>query len=74
MKPDGRLFGDPRARFWSRSLFSVSARTAMHAISALASLRDCDRHLRAIMVSACCKGPLSFRLQEKEKARSDERA
>lgn len=66
------------------SRFGVAAGAAMRALrcvrfSATAPLRDCDWRLRAIMVNARCEGLFLQRLipahlQEKEKARSDERA
>lgn len=65
--------------FELRSRFGVAVGAATRALrcvrfSATALLRDCDRRLRTIMVGARCKESLSFRPQEKEKARSDERA
>ena len=61
------------------SRFGVAAGAAMRALrcerfSATAPLRDCDWRLRVIMVGARCEESFSFRPQEKEKARSDERA
>ena len=65
--------------FELRSRFGVAVGAATRALrcvrfSATAPLRDCNRRLRTIMVGARCKESLSFRPQEKEKARSDERA
>ena len=69
--------------FELRSRFGVAAGAATRALryarfSATAPLRDCDRRLRTIMVGARCEGFLqrltSAHPQEKEKARSDERA
>ena len=65
--------------FALRSRFGVAACTAMRALrcarfSATVPLRDCDRRLHTIMVGARCEESFSFRPQEKEKARSDERA
>lgn len=61
------------------SRFGVAAGAATRALrcvrfSTTAPLRDCDWRLRAIMVGARCEESFSFRPQEKEKARSDERA
>ena len=65
--------------FEPRNRFGVAAGAAMRALrcarfSATAPLRDCDWRLHAIMVGARCEESFSFRPQEKEKARSDERA
>ena len=65
--------------FAPQSRFGVAACAATRAVrcvrfSATAPLRDCDWRLRAIMVNARCEESFSFRPQEKEKARSDERA
>ena len=65
--------------FEPRSRFGVAAGAATRALrcarfSATAPLRDCDWRLRVIMVGARCEESFSFRSQEKEKARSDERA
>ncbi len=65
--------------FALQSRFGVAAGAAMRALrcarfSATAPLRDCDWRLRVIMVGARCEESFSFRPQEKEKARSDERA
>jgi len=65
--------------FALQSRFGVAACAATRALrcvrfSATAPLRDCDWRLRAIMVNARCEESFSFRPQEKEKARSDERA
>ena len=72
MKPDGRLFGDPWVRFWSRSFFSVSARAAMRVISYIGIVVRLRSAFARHYGSARCKGLFSFRPQEKEKARSDE--
>ena len=65
--------------FALQSRFGVAAGAATRALrcvrfSATAPLRDCDWRLRAIMVDTRCEESFSFRPQEKEKARSDERA
>lgn len=65
--------------FELRSRFGVAVGAATRALrcvrfSATAPLRDCDRRLHTIMVGARCEESFSLRLQEKEKARSDERA
>ena len=69
--------------FAPQSRFGVAAGAATRALrcvrfSTTTPLRDCDRRLRVIMVGARCKGFLqrlaSAHPQEKEKARSDERA
>ena len=65
--------------FAPQSRFGVAAGAATRALrcvrfSALASLLDCSWRLRVIMVDARCEESFSFRPQEKEKARSDERA
>lgn len=65
--------------FAPQSRFGVAAGAATRALrcvrfSATAPLRDCDWRLRAVMVNARCEESFSFRPQEKEKARSDERA
>lgn len=65
--------------FALQSRFGVAAGAEMCALrcarlSATTPLRDCDWRLRVIMVGARCKESFSFRPQEKEKARSDERA
>ena len=65
--------------FALQSRFGVAAGAATRALrcarfSATTPLRDCDWCLRVIMVDARCEESFSFRPQEKEKARSDERA
>ena len=65
--------------FALQSRFGVAAGAATRALrcarfSATTPLRDCDWRLRVIMVDARCEESFSFRPQEKEKARSDERA
>ena len=65
--------------FALQSRFGVAAGAATRALrcarfSATAPLRDCDWRLHVIMVGARCEESFSFRPQEKEKARSDERA
>lgn len=65
--------------FELRSRFGVAVGAATRALrcvrfSATAPLRDCDRRLHTITVGARCEESFSLRLQEKEKARSDERA
>lgn len=69
--------------FALQSRFGAAAGAATRALrrvrfSATAPLRDCNLRLRTIMVGARCKGFLqrlaSAHPQEKEKARSDERA
>lgn len=65
--------------FALQSRFSVAVGAATRALrcvrfSATAPLCDCDWRLRVIMVGARCEESFSFRPQEKEKARSDERA
>lgn len=61
------------------SRFGVAARTAMRALrrvrfSALASLLDCGWRLRVIYGGRSLQRLTSAHPQEKEKARSDERA
>ena len=72
MKPNERLFGDLRVCLCATKPIRCALRCAR--FSATVPLRDCDRRLRTIMVGARCEESLSFRSQEKEKARSDERA
>lgn len=70
--------------FALQSRFGVAAGAATRALrcarfSATTPLRDCDWRLHVIMVGARCEGLFLQRLapahlQEKEKARSDERA
>ena len=67
----GRAF-ELRSRFGVAAGAATRGRCAL--FSATAPLRDCDWRLRVIMVGARCKESFSFRPQEKEKARSDERA